>query len=557
MRKLIFKSIFFTVLFILVFSVTVILVIGHRYNTDNQKNYLSQNAVFVAEGVRQKGIGYLQSIKDADFRITWITGEGTVLYDNKTDISQGENHKNREEVTEALSKGTGYSKRFSDTLSKPFVYYAIKLEDNTVIRVSEEAYAFGINPDYLSAVVWVTVIALALSLLLAVIVSKKAVLPVTGLDLSKPEISKTYEEMKPVVSRLVADNRLISKQAEELRVKQIEFDAITTNMSDGIIIISRRADILSCNQAAMNMLGVIELPKNVLQLNKSDNFRETIRTSLSGKKCFDTIRTDENYYTLHATPLLFDDNVEGAVIVIIDETEKDEREKLRREFTTNVSHELKTPLTSISGFAELIKSGITTEKDTAHFADNIYREARRLVTLVNDIIRLSQLDEGEIPYDEGEIDLYEIAKDVADRLDGVAKTQKISLNLTGETAFVKGNSQILEEMIYNLCDNGIKYNRPGGYVNINVSSDTAFVYASVKDNGIGIPKASQGRVFERFYRVDKSHSKEIGGTGLGLSIVKHGAAYHKARISLESSPGNGTEITLVFPKAMADSPDLT
>ena len=221
MRKLIFKSIFFTVLFILVFSVTVILVIGHRYNTDNQKNYLSQNAVFVAEGVRQKGIGYLQSIKDADFRITWITGEGTVLYDNKTDISQGENHKNREEVTEALSKGTGYSKRFSDTLSKPFVYYAVKLEDNTVIRVSEEAYAFGINPDYLSAVVWVTVIALALSLLLAVIVSKKAVLPVTGLDLSKPEISKTYEEMKPVVSRLVADNRLISKQAEELRVKQI------------------------------------------------------------------------------------------------------------------------------------------------------------------------------------------------------------------------------------------------------------------------------------------------------------------------------------------------
>jgi two-component system phosphate regulon sensor histidine kinase PhoR len=546
MKSQIIKSIILITLIALTVSTIFVAVVSYRQAVSRQKEYLFEYAAAAGRGYAEKGTQYLEGL-DTSFYITLFSPDKDVLFDSMD--GNFENPGDMAELSDALSKGKGYSSRYSAVLSNQIFYVALRLEDGSVLRIGE--IDDGLWAD-LTGYLYIAIIAIitagVAALIAAVAVSKKIVSPITAIDLNKPEISKPIDELKPIVSRLTSQNRIIFKLTEELKVKQTEFDAITTNMSDGVIIIDRKADILSCNTAAMKMLGVTELPRSVLQLNKTDNFRETIRTSLSGKKCFDTIRTDENYYTLHATPVLFEDSVEGAVIVIIDETEKDEREKLRREFTTNVSHELKTPLTSISGFAELIKNGITTEKDTIHFAENIYREARRLISLVNDIIKLSQIDEGEIPYDEGNINVYETAVDVADRLENIAKAQKISLNVTGEAAYVRGNAQILEEMIYNLCDNGIKYNRPGGYVLVDVSTDAAFVYVSVKDNGIGIPKASQARVFERFYRVDKSHSKEIGGTGLGLSIVKHGAAYHKARISLESSVGKGTEITLVFPK---------
>ncbi|MDD4125707.1 MAG: ATP-binding protein [Eubacteriales bacterium] len=547
MTKQIFKSVFLVALSVLSITVIIVFWITYKHFDGRLQEELSREAGYAAAGVELDGIEYLERLRSGVTRVTWIAQDGRVLFDNKANPEEMENHLDREEIKEALATGTGTASRYSPTLSERTIYYALKLEDGSVIRVSGTQYPLWVLLfDMLQPVLIILTSALIIAAILASRLSKKVMKPINEIDFGRPESAEIYEELKPVVQRLAEQNRAIARQMEELKVKQTEFDAITTNMSEGMVIIDNRAEILSCNQSALNMLGVAEVPKSVLQLNRTDSFREAIRTSLAGKKCFYTIRTDEYYYSLHASPVLHDESVEGAVIVILDETEKDDREKLRREFTSNISHELKTPLTSISGFAELIRNGMAGTDDTNHFADNIYKEAQRLIVLVNDIIRLSQLDDGEIPYDETKIDVYEIAKDVVERLENIASAEKITLELTGEHAMVYGNSLILEEMIYNLCDNSIKYNRRGGYVKISISSESEHVSVLVKDNGIGIPKACQSRVFERFYRVDKSHSKEIGGTGLGLSIVKHAAAYHKARISLESKLGEGTEITLTF-----------
>ena len=318
-------------------------------------------------------------------------------------------------------------------------------------------------------------------------------------------------------------------------------------MSEGMVVINSRAEVLSCNKSAREVFDVKgPTPKPVLALNSSPGFREAIRAALAGSTGYDSMRKGERFYSILATPVLHDKAVDGAVIVILDVTEKEAREALRREFTSNVSHELKTPLTSISGFAEIIKSGMADADDVRHFAENIHKESSRLISLVGDIIRLSQLDGGEIPYDDEAVDLYLVAEDVCERLQSIAEKKNVSLTLTGEAVSVSGNSLIIEEMLYNLCDNGIKYNRDGGYVKINVRREGGIPVFSVSDNGIGIPQDKQERVFERFYRVDKSHSRSIGGTGLGLSIVKHAAAYHKAEITLESEEGVGTTVSVRF-----------
>ena len=379
--------------------------------------------------------------------------------------------------------------------------------------------------------------------------SKSLVKPINEIDPEHPEDAGAYDELKPIIDKLASQNYKISRQMDTLKKRESEFNSITFNMSEGLVVINSRATVLSCNRSAKEIFDLDgEVPKNVVFLNDSPTFRAAIAAALSGKNGYDSIRKGEKYYSLFATPVLHEKHVEGAVIVIIDVTEKEERETLRREFTSNISHELKTPLTSISGFAELIKSGLATEEDTVHFAENIHKEASRLISLVGDIIRLSQLDGGEIPYDEEAVDLYEVAREVADRLEGVAKRAEVSLAAEGEKTAVAGNYTIIEEIIYNLCDNAIKYNRKGGYVKVRVFSDGKERCVSVEDNGIGIPQDKRDRVFERFYRVDKSHSKAIGGTGLGLSIVKHAAAYHKATISLDSKEGEGTTVTVRFPE---------
>ncbi len=548
----IFRSIFIVTGSVLLLCVIIVFAVTFNYYTGELKDALSKQAQYVAAGVESGGMEYLSGIGEkTDVRITWVASDGSVLYDSKADAASMENHRDREEIREALESenGVGIATRYSGTMSEKTTYYALRVKDGNVIRVSEKQYsAWVIVMSTVQPILVVLVAAIILAGVLASRLSKSIVRPINEIDLDHPENAQVYEEMAPIIRRLTAQNRSIKKQMEELKVKQTEFNAITENMSEGMIIIDAATEILSSNQCALSMFGVEgKPPKSILLLDGRDTFREAVRLALSGENGYDSFRRGGRCYNILATPVKENGEVVGAVLVILDETEKEERETLRREFTSNVSHELKTPLTSISGFAELIRSGMTDAEDTRHFADNIYKEARRLIVLVGDIIKLSQLDGGEIPYDECPQDLYEIAKETEERLDMVAASHKVNLELTGEHTSIRGNRQILEEMIYNLVDNGIKYNHEGGNVRIRVTEENGRAVVSVADNGIGIPKDQQSRVFERFYRVDKSHSKEIGGTGLGLSIVKHGAAFHKAAVTMNSEPGKGTEISLTFP----------
>ncbi len=395
-------------------------------------------------------------------------------------------------------------------------------------------------------------IAFLFSVILAVFICRYAytalITPIVDLDFKNPNDRTVYRELKPLAKMLSKQNYELSSKTNELTIKENEFLSITANMSEGLVLINSHAMVISCNRSASEIFSVHEAaPYNVLSLCDSVGFRGAILAALGGGNGYDTLRKNDKFYEITVSPVFHNNNVEGAVIVVIDETEKEAREALRREFTSNISHELKTPLTSISGFAELISCGIASEDDAKKFAGKIGDEAKRLVSLVGDIIRLTQLDGREIPYD-GEIGLLSTAQDVKEHLDNVAELSGVELSVSGEELFVPGNSTILFEMIYNLVDNGIKYNRPGGTVKIKVFTDDGAKAISVKDSGIGIPKDKQDRVFERFYRVDKSHSKEIGGTGLGLSIVKHSALYHGAKIELGSIPGVGTEITIKFPE---------
>ena len=373
--------------------------------------------------------------------------------------------------------------------------------------------------------------------------------PINDLDPEHPEDTDTYDELKPIIQKLSSQNYKIARQMEMLKIRENEFNSITHNMSEGLVVINSRAAVLSCNKSAMEIFDVNEVPTSVLGINNSRSFRLAVAAAISGKNGYDSLRKGDKYYSIFATPVIHEGLVEGAVIVILDVTEKEQREGLRREFTSNVSHELKTPLAAISGFAEIIKSGISSEADTVRFAENIHKEAQRLISLVGDIIRLSRLDGGEIPYDDDPIDLLEVAREVKERLDPVAEGAKIKISVSGECAPVRGNYTIIEEMVYNLSDNAIKYNREGGFVRIDVAIVGGAPTVSVTDNGIGIPADKKDRVFERFYRVDKSRSRAIGGTGLGLSIVKHAAIYHKASIKIDSEENKGTTVTISFPHA--------
>ena len=378
--------------------------------------------------------------------------------------------------------------------------------------------------------------------------SKRILRPVNAIDLEHPEQSEVYEELSPLLSKIYNQNRVIDSQIEELQRKQAEFTAITENMSEGFLVIDDHTDLLSYNSGALRLLGAEAglSRRSVLALNRSEGFRKAVELSLSGEHCEQLFEREGRYLQIIANPVYHEEHVAGAVLVILDITEKHARESMRREFTANVSHELKTPLTSISGTAEIIKNGFVKPEDIPHFAGNIYDEAQRLITLIGDIMRLSQLDEDSVPFEKGPVDLYELASSVLCRLEAAAGKRGISLTLSGEHATVNGVSQVLDEMVFNLCDNAVKYSRENGHVRVFVSEENGHVALRVEDDGIGIPAADQARVFERFYRVDKSHSKEIGGTGLGLSIVKHGAAFHNARVALESELGKGTTVTVTF-----------
>lgn len=546
----IFKSIFFVTLISLIIAAVAFYAVAYGNYRNTTEDELKRAAQFAAAGTELGGTEYLEKLGHDGIRVTLVDPSGKVIFDNVSNSSEMENHIMREEIAEALETGEGFASRRSETSLENTAYYAVKISDGSVLRVADtvrSAIDFIISMS--GHLIAVFLIVIAAAALLASNIASSIVRPISGIDLSHPERLAKYKEFVPVAKRLSEQNRLISRKMEELSLRQTEFAAITDNMSEGMLVIDSGAEILSYNKSAEEMLGFNEnMPKNITAVETVPVLRSAVADALSGKKSAQTIRSGGKYYSVIINPVIHENIVEGAVAIILDETEKEQREALRREFTSNISHELKTPLTSISGFAEIIMDGLA-DGDEKRFAGNIYREAQRLIVLVGDIIKLNRLDGGEIVFDEEPVDLANICKTVVERLSNIAEKADISLSFEGETALVRGNSIILEEMIYNLADNGIKYNNPGGSVKLKVYENNISheVSVSCADNGIGIPEGQKERIFERFYRVDKSRSKSIGGTGLGLSIVKHGATCHNAKISVSSRENFGTTVTITFP----------
>lgn len=556
MNKKIFRSSLLTVC--LVLAATIALIMGllfHFFEKQIQKE-LANEAGFLAHALANEGAGYFDSFDNknnrlaGNNRITWIDENGTVLFDSRADVSELDNHADRDEIKTAMKEGKGMSTRYSKTLTEKTVNYAIRLSDGSILRVSTEQYTVvTILMGMLQPILFIMFVALILTLVLSARVSKAIIEPINKLDLEIPENNDTYEELTPLLRKIADQKETIGEQLADARKKQKEFNLITENMSEGFLVIDADANLLTYNSAALNLLEITPpADRSVLLFCRAKEFRGVISDVLSGIKAENTMVREERSYSLIANPVYEKESVIGAVVVILDITEREKRDMLRREFTANVSHELKTPLTSISGFAELMKAGDVLENDVTDFSKSIYDEAQRLITLVNDIIKISELDGQSIPYEKETVDLYELSKEVIGRLEKEADKKNITFHLIGGRAEIIGVHKILEEMLYNLCDNAIKYNKENGTVDVLVNQTGDGVNVIVRDTGIGIPISHQDRVFERFYRVDKSHSKKVGGTGLGLAIVKHGALYHHAKLSLESTVDVGTVVTIAFSK---------
>lgn len=553
MTRKIFQSMIAVVVSVLLLSLALITGVLYEHFESAMLDQMRTMASFVEQGVKEDGMKYLDEMSSSQCRITWIEADGTVKFDNRSDPSTMENHADRAEVKEALENESGTSIRRSSTLSEHTLYYAKRMQDGTVLRLamSQRSVLFLMG-GMISPVVFIFLAACALAGVLSYRVSKKIVKPLGSIDLQHPEQVETYDELSPFLQRIAAQNREIRSQMEEIRKQQQEFSMITENMSEGLFVVDRNYQILSYNRSAVRIFGMApeSVPENLLAVNRSEGFRSVVDSALKGRHAQENLELDGRVYQIIASPVCQQEDaldLVGAVILTLDVTEKEAQEQYRREFTANVSHELKTPLTSISGIAEIIRNGIVRPEDIPHFAGKIYDESQRLITLIGDIIKLSRLDENQVPMERESVDLLETARDVVQQLASVARKNGVTLVTNGSHGVVNGVRQVLGEMVYNLCENAVKYNRPGGRVWVDVRQAADHVELCVKDTGIGIPAAEQGRIFERFYRVDKSHSKAVGGTGLGLSIVKHGAALHHAAIHVDSEPGEGTAITLTFP----------
>lgn len=552
MNSKIFRSSIFTTL--LVLAATFVLIMGVLLSFFEKQimTEIESEALYISHAVENEGLDFFDGFDGGDKRVTLIDERGDVIFDNKADAASLDNHAEREEIKQAMEYGTGMSTRYSKTLTEKTVYYAVRLSDGNILRVSTNQYtAVAILLGLIQPVCIVLIAAFILTFILSSRVSKSIVNPINEIDPDNPENNEVYEELAPLLGKIAVQKRMIERQLDEAVRKQKEFNMITENMSEGFLVIDKNAALLTHNSAALKLLdieiGTAE-SKSVFALCREHNFREAVEKALCGTKAESRMTQGSRVYSLIASPVFENEDVIGAVIIIIDVTESEERETLRREFTANVSHELKTPLTSISGFAELMKEGDVPKETAADFSHSIYDEAQRLITLVNDIIKISELDEKSIPAEKENVDLYELANEIAARLKAEADKKNVSLNVIGESAEIPGVRYILDEMIYNLCDNAIKYNKENGIADIIITSSDKKVSLTVRDTGIGIPPEHKSRVFERFYRVDKSHSKRVGGTGLGLAIVKHGAMYHNAEIKLESTEGKGTSVTIEFDK---------
>lgn len=550
MTKRVFRSIFLASLAVLLATLALILGALYTYFSDVQAEQLRLQTALVAHALEREGVSYFDGLDTADRRVTWIAADGMVLYDSRSDSGEMENHLEREEVKAALATGSGTSFRYSDTLMERYIYTAQRLSDGTVLRLSA---AQNTVPHLVLGVVkpilLVIGIAVSLSALLAGQLTKNIVAPLNELNLDDPMSNREYVEIQPLLRRLDSQQIQLRAQSQELRQKQKEFNAVTRSLSEGLVLMNSSGTVLSINPAATRLL---EITPNCLGAdfgvaNRNAAISALVEKALTGEKAEENVALTGGEYLAAASPVKSDGAVFGVVLLLFDVTQKRKAEALRREFTANVSHELKTPLHAISGYAELMKDGLVPPEDTRHFGEKIYSEAQRMIDLVEDTLRLSRLDEGAADMQWVPIDLYETAKAAMQELTSPAELKNVSIRLEGTKTVIHGIPQLVSGIVFNLMDNAVKYNKDGGLVIVRLGQEKNQAVLTVMDTGIGIRPEHQERVFERFYRVDKSHSKEIGGTGLGLSIVKHAALILGAAIELDSTVGKGTIVTVRFP----------
>lgn len=550
MTKRVFRSIFLASLAVLLAAVVLILGALYTYFSDVQAEQLRLQTALSAHALEREGVSYFDGLDTADRRITWIAADGTVLYDSRSDSGVMENHLEREEVKAALATGSGTSFRYSDTLMERYIYTAQRLSDGTVLRLSAAQNTVPhLVLGVVKPIILVIGIAVALSALLAGQLTKNIVAPLNELNLDDPMSNREYVEIQPLLRRLDSQQVQLRAQSQELRQKQKEFNTVTRSLSEGLVLMNSSGTVLSINPAATRLL---EITPNCLGAdfgvaNRNPAISALVEKALTGEKAEENVALTGGEYLAAASPVKSDGAVFGVVLLLFDVTQKQKAEALRREFTANVSHELKTPLHAISGYAELMKDGLVPPEDTRHFAEKIYSEAQRMIDLVEDTLRLSRLDEGAADMQWVPIDLYETAKSAMQELTAPAELKNVSIRLEGKKTVIQGIPQLVSGIVFNLMDNAVKYNKDGGLVIVRLGEEKGQAVLTVTDTGIGISPEYQERVFERFYRVDKSHSKEIGGTGLGLSIVKHAALILGAAIELDSTVGKGTIVTVRFP----------
>ena len=551
MTKKIFQSILLVAGCVLLASLLIIMGFLYDYFGGVEENQLRDELNLAAAAVEDGGTDYLFRLTADRCRLTWIAADGSVLYDTRTDAESLENHASRAEVSQALTTGTGESTRYSSTLMEKTMYYAQRLDDGTVLRISISRATVGmIAVGMIQPLLIVLIVALILSGLLARRLSRRIVDPLNSLDLEHPLDNDAYEELSPLLKRIHRQHVEIQTQLRELHERTDEFTQITGSMREGLVLLDEHGSILSINAAAQALFGADAqcVGRDFLTVERSHEISAAIQAAVTDGHSEVRAERAGRVYQFDISRITSNGKLLGTVILAFDITEQEFAERNRREFTANVSHELKTPLQGIIGSAELIENGMGRPDDLPRFVGHIHAEAARLVTLIDDIIRLSQLDEGDAMPTEP-VDLLAVSQEAAENLHDAAAARDVTVSVTGQPSVIPGVRRLLYEVVYNLCDNAIKYNRGGGRVDVTVAADAGGSSITVADTGIGIAPEHQSRVFERFYRVDKSHSKASGGTGLGLSIVKHAVQYHHGRIELESTPGTGTTIRAIFPNA--------
>ena len=545
MKKKLFKNILLSMVVTLTVCMSLMILVLNKNFVKIEISQLAKEATLASSGVENDGENYLESINDPDYRITWLDSAGNVLYDTQVNSSTMENHSSREEFKKAMSEGEGSSIRYSSTMLQQNIYYAVKLNDNTVLRVAEtyDSVLF-LTLRLLTPILWIYILAIAISGFLANYLSKRISKPINEIDLDHPLSKQSYEEIQPLLKRVDSQNQQIEKQIADLHQKKKEFNSVTDNISEGLILLNKETEVVSINNAARQLFQT----EDQNAIIATEEIKDLIEKAKQGKEAETILRKDEAIIRVIANPIYSHSVFTGISILAFDVTNTYEAERTRKEFTANVSHELKTPLQTIMGSAELLQNHLVKQDDIPSFYEKIHQESSRMLTLIDDIIRLSQLDESS-QVEENTLRINDSAKEAINSLKESAKKKNIQIQANLNEAFIKANSRLIYEIIYNLIDNAIRYSNNDSSIEVSTYTDTHHAYLKVKDNGIGIPLEDQSRIFERFYRVDKSHSRATGGTGLGLSIVKHAVKLSHGTIALESELNKGSTFTVAFPKA--------